>query len=289
MTDKDLRLIYSFFQLFPGKLTNDSAGYVIKPVIHVNHIRYWFLLSDIRIEREVKKIKVAVCDDEKNIRAILSSLVREQNKDCEITEYASAEEYLSDDAKCDILILDIEMGRCGSGINGMELAEKIREGDAAEQPIIIFVTGYESYVYDAFDVGAFQYLLKPLDEDRFADVFRRAVQSWVAASRKMRALTIQYAGITKTIALDQIYYMESQNHKIVIHLRDGQLEYYAKMGDLEKELQGQFFRIHKGYLINLAFVDEYSRTEVTLTSGDRILISKYKYQDFTKAYLRFMQ
>ncbi len=289
MTDKGLRLIYSFFQLFPGKLTNDSAGYVIKPVIHVNNIRYWFLLSDIRIEWEVKKIKVAVCDDEKYIRAILSALVREQDKGCEITEYASAEEYLSDDAECDILILDIEMGRSGSSINGMELAGKIRGGDAAGQPVIIFVTGYEDYVYDAFDVGAFQYLLKPVDEERFADVFGRALQSRMETSPRRRMLTIQYAGVTKTIPLDQIYYMESQNHKIVIHHREGELEYYAKMGDLEKELQGQFFRVHKGYLINLAFVDEYSRTEVTLASGDRILISKYKYQDFTKAYLRFMQ
>lgn len=83
--------------------------------------------------------------------------------------------------------------------------------------------------------------------------------------------------------------MESQNHKIVIHLRDGELAYYARIGDLEEELQGQFFRIHKGFLINLAFVEEYSKTEVTMTSGDRIPISKYKYQDFTKAYLRFMQ
>ena len=155
-------------------------------MIHVNNIRYWFLLSDIRIEWEVKKIKVAVCDDEKNIRAILSALVREQDKECEITEYASAEEYLSDDAECDILILDIEMGRSGSSINGMELAGKIRGGDAAGQPVIIFVTGYEDYVYDAFDVGAFQYLLKPVDEERFADVFGRALQSRMETSPRKR-------------------------------------------------------------------------------------------------------
>ena len=234
-------------------------------------------------------IRIAICDDEKNIRDCLCALVRGQDIKCEITGYESAEEYLSDGREHDILFLDIEMGSPGSHINGMELAERIRGGDAVRQPVIIFVTGYEDYVYDAFDVGAFQYLIKPVNPDRFAKVFRRAVQTRLDENRRIKTLTVRYAGITKTIAMDQIYYMESQNHKIVIHHREGELEYYAKMGDLEKELQGQFFRVHKGYLINLAFVDEYSRTEVTLASGDRILISKYKYQDFTKAYLRFMQ
>lgn len=234
-------------------------------------------------------IRIAICDDEKNIRDCLCALVREQDMKCEITGYASAEEYLSDGREHDLLFLDIELGKTESCINGMELAGRIRDEDTAKQPVIIFVTGYEDYVYDAFDVGAFQYLLKPVDRDKFADVFRRAAHAWEKNNRTKRMLTIQYAGITKTIALDQIYYMESQNHKIVIHLRDGELAYYARIGDLEEELQGQFFRIHKGFLINLAFVEEYSKAEVTMTSGDRIPISKYKYQDFTKAYLRFMQ
>lgn len=234
-------------------------------------------------------IRIAICDDEKNIRDCLYALVREQDIKCEITGYASAEEYLSDGREHDILFLDIEMGRSESHINGMELAERIRGGDAVRQPVIIFVTGHEDYVYDAFDVGAFQYLIKPVNPDRFTKVFLRAVQTRLDENRRNKTLTVRYAGITKTIALDQIYYMESQNHKIVIHLRDGELAYYARIGDLEEELQGQFFRIHKGFLINLAFVEEYNKTEVTMTNGDRIPISKYKYQDFTKAYLRFMQ
>ena len=72
-------------------------------------------------------------------------------------------------------------------------------------------------------------------------------------------------------------------------LNEEELEYYAKLGDLEEELQGQFFRIHKGYLVNLACIDEYNKTEVTLVNGDKLLISKYKYPDFVKAYLRYMQ
>ncbi len=100
---------------------------------------------------------------------------------------------------------------------------------------------------------------------------------------------VQYGNTGKTIPLSDIYYMESQNHKIAVHMKDGIFEYYAKMSDLEEELQGQFCRVHKGYLVNLSYVDEYNKTEVTLTNGEKLLISKYKYEDFVKAYLRFMK
>ena len=172
----------------------------------------------------------------------------------------------------------------------MALARKIRERATVTQPVIIFVTGYERYVFDAFDVGAFQYLLKPVDEEKFAQVFSRAVaQIAIAKEKPGRVLTLQSANTSKTVPLDSIYYIESSNHKVELHLKNGEFACYAKIGDLELELQDQFFRIHKGYLVNLAYVAGYSKTEVTLTNGERLLLSKYKYQDFVKAYLHFLK
>ncbi len=238
----------------------------------------------------METLKIAICDDEKNIRAYLSALVRKQGMECEITEYATAEDYFSGGEEYDILFLDIELDCPEPGMDGMGMARRIRGMEDIKQPIIVFVTGYEKYVYDAFDVGAFQYLLKPVDEQRFAEVFQRAVKQAVSdAEQGKKVLVVQYGSTGKTIPLNDIYYMESQNHKIAVHFKDGVLEYYAKIGDLEEELQGQFCRIHKGYLINLSYVDEYNKTEVTLTNGDKLLISKYKYEDFVKAYLRFMR
>ena len=174
----------------------------------------------------------------------------------------------------------------------MALARKIRERATVTQPVIIFVTGYERYVFDAFDVGAFQYLLKPVNEEKFAQVFARAVEQ-IAANRenpqKGCVLTLQSANTSKTVPLDSIYYIESSNHRVELHLKDGEFACYAKIGDLELELQDQFFRIHKGYLVNLSYVAGYSKTEVTLTNGVRLLLSKYKYQDFVKAYLHFLK
>ena len=240
-------------------------------------------------------IRIAVCDDEKNIRSYLTSLIREQNTECEITEYASADEYLSSGMGHDLLFLDIELkssasGMDGNTINGMGMARQIRGMEQIKQPVIIFVTGYEKYVYDAFDVDAFQYLVKPVNEQKFAEVFSRAQDKILSeAEQKKKTLLIQYAGANKAIPIDNIYYMESQKHKMVLSTKDGKLEYYAKIGELEEELQGHFCRIHKGYLVNLSYVEEYSRTEIILTSGDKLPLSKYKYEDFVKAYLRFMQ
>lgn len=235
-------------------------------------------------------IKIAICDDEKNIRTYLSSLIRKQKRECEIIEYASADEYLSDTKEYDLLFLDIELNSSASDIDGMNMAKQIRKRGFIKQPIIIFVTGFEKYVYDAFDVGAFQYLLKPVDEEKFANVFNRAVEQILSdAEKQKKKLVIQYANASMTIPLEDIYYIESQNHKVIIHTKNEEPEYYAKIGDLEKELQGQFFRIHKGYLVNLSYVDEYNKTEMVLTNGDKLLISKYKYSDFVKAYLRYME
>ena len=234
-------------------------------------------------------IKIAVCDDENNIRSYLVSLIKKQGRECSITEYYSADAYLSDGKENDIIFLDIEMGGFGAGLNGMGLARHIRGIKAQKQPIIIFVTGYEKYVYDAFDVGAFQYLVKPVDEQKFAEVFGRAVGQivWEAEQRKKK-LVIQYGGKGKVIPLNDIYYMESRNHNIVLYLKSGNIEYYGKIRDLEDELAGQFYRIHRGYLINLFHVEGYDRMEVRMANGDKLLLSRYKYDGFVQAYMDYI-
>ncbi len=235
-------------------------------------------------------MRIAICDDEAPTRAYLASLIRAQDCPCEVVEYASARDCLAGHRGIDLLFLDIELN--ATGPDGMALARQIRESNSAAQPVIIFVTGYERYVFDAFDVGAFQYLMKPVDEEKFAQVFARAVEQIMSNRenpQKGPVLTLQSANASKTVPLDSIYYIESSNHKVELHLKDGVFACYAKIGDLELELQDQFFRIHKGYLVNLAYVEGYSKTELTLTSGEKLLISKYKYQDFVKAYLRFVK
>lgn len=109
------------------------------------------------------------------------------------------------------------------------------------------------------------------------------------SGQQRNMLVIRYDGVNKIIPLDEILYIESQNHKVILHKKEENLEFYARIGDLERELKERFFRIHKGYLINLIHVDRYSRMEVTLVNNDRLPISKYRYTDFVNAYLQFME
>ncbi len=273
------------------------------------------------------KIRVAICDDEQNIRSYLAALVRREDGACRISEYASAEAYLAAGEDHELLLLDIELGGgaadgamvagdetgqaaggdkattaaggeagqadgAGSAVSmdGMALARKLRSLPLDRQPLIIFVTGYERYVYQAFDVEAFQYLVKPVDEQRFAQSFRRAVEKLSLLERqRQRTLLVQHAGASRVIPLENILYVESRGHKLLLHLKEGTLEYYGKMGELELELSGQFARIHKGYLVNLRHVEEYCRGQVTLTDGERLMISKYKYDAFVKQHLGFLR
>ena len=113
-----------------------------------------------------------LCDDDKMIRDQIAFMVNRQNHDSEIRCYASSEEILSDSLNFDMFFLDIEMG----DISGLELAREIRrkQENSHSRCIIIFVTGFREYMEDAFDVNAFHYLVKPIHEDKFAEVFRRA-------------------------------------------------------------------------------------------------------------------
>lgn len=234
-------------------------------------------------------VNIAVCDDEKNIRMYLVSLIKKQNIQCSIMEYACADAYLSDRTEHDLVFLDIEMDKGGGGMDGMGLARHIRGTNTLRQPVIVFVTGYEKYVFDAFDVDAFQYLVKPVDEQKFSEVFGRAVEKIVSeGERHKKKLVIQYRGKGKAILLNHIYYIESRNHNIVLYLKNEIIEYYGKIKDLEEELEGQFYRIHRGYLINLFHVEGYNRTEVTMANGDRLLLSRYKYDSFVQAYMNYI-
>lgn len=215
-------------------------------------------------------------------------------------EFSSGEELLAfwdleDREEIDILFLDISM----EGMDGIAIAEQIRkrmvEKDEAvwgSLPLLIFVTGYPEYMPKAFSVNAFQYLLKPVDERAFEEVFKQAVREYRYLKSKRSAepkeVLLRDKNVTRSVATDDIFYIESNNRKVIVHMRDEIIECYGKIGELEQELKEGFFRIHKGYLVNMKYVEGYNRTEVRVKNGSILLLSKYKYQDFAKAYLEFI-
>lgn len=245
-------------------------------------------------------MNIAICDDEENVRYLIRKLIEKQTKDCRIMEFSSGGELLQfwrreDREQIEILFLDIAM----EGADGMETAEQIRAWKEEREeplwgslPLLIFVTGHPEYMAKAFSVNAFQYLVKPIDEKEFADVFALALRECchlgVKKNAEPRKILVRDGNITRNIPVEDIYYIESNNRKIIIAVGDEKIECYGKIGGMERELQEDFFRTHRGYLVNMKYVERYSRTEVQMKDGSRLLISKYKYQDFVKAYLGYL-
>lgn len=245
-------------------------------------------------------MNVAICDDEEYVRVYIRRMIERQKVTCKITEFSSGRELLEfqkeqGEEAIDLLFLDISM----KDISGMDAAQQLRDqrkqkGKAVwgSLPLLIFVTGHSEYIGEAFSVNAFQFLIKPVKEQEFEKVFVQAVEEYhrliTGKPREKRGLIVRNRTVTRNISADDIYYVESSNRKVILCLEQEKIAYYDRISQLEQELGKNFFRVHKGYLIHMKYVERYSRTEVRMANGDNVLISKYKYQDFVKAYLEYM-
>lgn len=232
-------------------------------------------------------MRIAICDDEKNIRELIANKVAKQYPDAEIFFFQSGEELLLSEECIDILFLDIQM----FGIDGMETARELRKKD--KKVILIFVTAVEEYVFQAFDVGAFNYIVKPIDDGKFSDVLHRAVDEWSSQNinekePEERYVLINNSGVHTKVILDEIVYAEVFNRKVVIHKLEGEIEYYGKMSDLESLAGDSFFRPHRAYLINFKYVEKYDATTIYLEKGT-VLMAKQNYPEFVKKYMKYIQ
>ena len=227
-------------------------------------------------------LNIAVVDDERIIREQICSLIKQQKPACQLNVFSSGEEAVACEKRFDIIFLDIRM----NGIGGIETARRLREKNSSA--VLIFVTALKEYVFDALDLYAFQYLLKPINERKFSEVLDRAIKEAEKNTEK-RELFIR----SKKITVDQadILYIESVGKKSAIHLTDHNkvIEIYTSMDELEKELVGSFYRCHRSYIVNMSHIEEYSSNSITVMGGDKVYLSKKKYGDFKKAYMWHLQ
>ena len=227
---------------------------------------------------------IAVVDDEKVIRDHIREMIENQNTDCDVACFLSGEELLAAAKSFDIIFLDIQM----DGMNGIEAAKEVREKNA--DTVLIFITGIKEYVFEALDIYAFHYLLKPVTEQKFTEVFEQALKE--AGLRKMRRkkqLFINTRNKGITIDADNILYIESISRKVEIHTMQEVIEAYGALGELETQLGGSFYRCHRGYLVNMAHIKEYKSDCITLTGGNTVYLTKKKYGEFVNAYMWYLQ
>lgn len=245
-------------------------------------------------------MNIAICDDEENVRIQIRKLIEKQNIPCRITEFTTGKELLQfqkqqEAEPIDLLFLDISL----KDTDGITVAKQLRSWKKNRQeavwgslPLLIFLSGYPEYMSEAFSVNAFQYIVKPIEENSFNMVFAQALREYRCLTAKKQAepkeILVRNGNTTRSVPADEIFYMESSNRKVILHLREEIIEYYNKISELERELKTSFFRIHKGYLVNMKYVERYDRTEVQMKNGDNLVISKYKYQDFVRAYQEYL-
>lgn len=108
-------------------------------------------------------------------------------------------------------------------------------------------------------------------------------------AKENEPLLIRADGRYYRIDREKILYAESVGRKVVLHMRSGELAYYAKMREAEEELGSQFFRCHRGYLVNFKAVKSYEAGSIRLKNGETILMSKQKYNEFAAAYAAYLR
>ena len=229
-------------------------------------------------------LKIAVCDDEPVFVEQISGRIKKYMPDVAIQGFFSSEELLSQGEVFDIYFLDIQMEK----MNGVETAKKLRELD--EESVIVFITGAKEYVFEAFDVAALHYLIKPVDNGKLQEVLEKAKKEIEKKQGlKSRQIFIKTRNKNITLNVADILYFENEMRKIAIHTKREIIRFYGIMSALEEKAGNSFYRCHRGYLVNMTYIAEYDNENIYLTNGDKVYLAREKYQDFVKHYMRFLR
>jgi DNA-binding LytR/AlgR family response regulator len=191
----------------------------------------------------------------------------------------------------DVVFLDVRM----PALNGIELGNVLRR--FATPPAIVYVTAYEEYAVRAFDIGACDYLLKPVSRARLQTALARALgrppdQADPAAEDDPSAtIPIETAGRTRLVARDQVCWVEAEGDYVRLHTVDGEAHLVrVPISHLEERWSAHgFLRVHRGYLVSIPQITEFSVTGGvhTVTVAGRCLpVSRRHVRDVRDRILR---
>ena len=230
-------------------------------------------------------MRIAVCDDEaaqrEHLEMLLIKWAREKKIELAVIPFPSGESFAyawEEDTAFDLLILDIEMGKC----NGMELARQIRQTD--EQIPILFITGYEQYMSQGYEVSALHYLLKPVREEKLFEVLDRLQKN----HKPVEKLFFQGEEEPLSLPLSKVWYVEAFGHRCVIHSDVEEWVLRQNISQVEEILSKYkcFVRCHRSYLIHLQKVSMILKKEVVLDNGCRLPLSRQLAKEVNQAFVK---
>lgn len=237
------------------------------------------------MEGEYMTINALICDDDNKCGNVvikyLLEYCEERNITCFYDLFDNGQKALESTKSYNIAFLDIEI----DDISGLEIAKKLKENN--KNIIIFFITDYEKYIDDAMDLFALRFIKKPLDYKRFCTGLDKAVE---LINDETIELFLKDADTVRKIKVKDVIYVETESRKVKIVTTAG-IFYSPDLIDFwEKKLTHiSFYRVHKSYILNLDYIDQYKRNEVKLSTGEIIGISYRKQSTFRKYFFNYLK
>lgn len=197
-------------------------------------------------------IRIAMVEDEAAVRKQLQGYIqrytRQYGTAFAVTEFSDGVEILDAYRPVyDIVLLDVEMKH----LDGMETARRIRELD--RDVVLLFITNMAQYAIKGYAVGALDYLLKPVPYFAFSQQLQKAEEKLRRRARHYLAVPVE--GGLRRLDTAQIYYMESEGHRVHFYTEEGEFSAPGALKTFEEKLADlPFARCNSGYLVNLAQV-----------------------------------
>lgn len=232
-------------------------------------------------------MNILICDDDPVFTASLSQKIMQlpdfAPKAMCIKAFSDPNNIQQKDfSACDLLFLDIDMG----AINGMDLARQMRK--AHPETVLIFVTNFSEYAPEGYEVDAFRYLSKTELDKKLPIYFSDALT--VCRTRR-RKVEIFCEGESIPVPVRALVYAESQGHRQCLYMAGWTREkLYTRltMAQLEDLLFPQgFLRIHKQYLVNMAYLQSLQSTGAILTTGQSLPSSARSYRENKQKFVKW--
>jgi len=253
-------------------------------------------------EAGTRKIRVVIADDEPRARQFLEKMLAEYPR-IEIAGVArSGSEALEmiQKTRPDVAFLDIHM----PDLSGLEVARHLDD----DAPVVVFVTAYDRYAVEAFEVAALDYVLKPIRRERLSDTVERVVTEVDAGRRSTRAKAVQEAVNSPAIAdhlpplhrlpvrhrreirlleLDQVPIVFSRDRLVLARCEGHEYMVDYTLQELERRLPGdRFIRVHRAALVNMGAIESYGGEDgvlvLKLKDGTRVEASERRAAEVRK-------
>lgn len=231
-------------------------------------------------------MRIAVCDDNpKELKRIKGCFCRIQGYDLVCSYFDSTSTVMeilkTENSPYDLYILDIEM----PGMNGLKLAKSIREKDS--RALFVFLTSYTRYMKDVFDVVTFDFIEKPISDEKLLQILERAATYLNITSQHF---SFGYRASRYSLKYDRILYIEKKGRQALIHTFEDVYKTNMTLEEIWKQLNPKsFVHIHSSYIINLYNLDRKDNEIAIMRNGEKLHITKGYRRELAMRHYEFVQ